>query len=136
MKQSVGQSISIEIIAIFIVIMFAFIIGTLNYAKAFKVNSNIEKILLASEGYNDISKAEITKALTGLGYVQMPVTCSGRGLVSDGNNGVCIYYVDEDSTHYSYKITTYITLEVPIIGQTIRVPINSKTDPIYRFSAS
>lgn len=134
MKQSVGQSVSINIIVIFIAIMFAFIAGILSYTKAFKVNSNIAKALETSEGYNDISKKEISRVLTGLGYIQMPVSCSNEpNLVSDGSNGVCIYEVTDDSNHYSYRITTYITFEIPLIGQTLRVPINSKTEGIYLF---
>lgn len=136
MKQSIGQSVSINIIVIFIVIMFAIIAGILSYTKAFKVNSNIAKALETSEGYNNISKKEISRILTGLGYVQMPVSCSNEaGLVNDGKNGICLYEVADDDFHYSYRIVTYITFEIPVIGQTLRVPIKSKTEGIYLFPA-
>lgn len=139
MKQSVGQSVSINIIAIFIVIMFAIIAGILSYTKAFKVNSNIAKALETSEGYNAVSQKEISRILNGLGYVQLPVSCS-NGAVNDGKNGICIYEIkdgieENDVYHYSYKIVTYITFEIPVIGQTLRVPINSKTEGIYLFPA-
>lgn len=137
MKQSIGQSVSINIIVIFIVIMFAFIAGILSYTKAFKVNSNIAKALETSEGYNDISKKEISRILTGLGYIQMPVSCSNSSS-EDGDDemGICILEVQDDSNHYSYRITTYITFEIPLIGQTLRVPIKSKTEGIYLFPSS
>ena len=138
MKQSIGQSVSINIIVIFLVIMFAFIAGILSYTKAFKVNSNISKAIETSEGYNKVSKKEIDRLLTGLGYVKMPVSCSEKEdsvLVNDGSEGICVYKIKNNvnDLHYSYRITTYITFEIPLIGQTLRVPINSKTDDIYRF---
>jgi len=134
MKQSVGQSVSINIVVIFIVIMFAIIAGILSYTKAFKVNSNIAKALETSEGYNSISKKEISRILTGLGYIKMPVSCSKEtGLVNDGSEGICLYEVEDDENHYSYRIVTYITFEIPVIGQTLRVPIKSKSEGIYLF---
>ena len=134
MKQSIGQSVSLNIIVIFIVIMFAIIAGILSYTKAFKVNSNIAKALETSEGYNEVSETEISRILTGLGYIQIPVSCSNEdNLVNDGSNGVCIYEVTDDNKHYSYRITTYITFEMPLIGQTLRVPIKSKTEGIFKF---
>ena len=45
MRQSIGATATFNIIIIFIVIVFGLLIGTVNYYKAFKVNSRILDII-------------------------------------------------------------------------------------------
>lgn len=139
MKQSVGESVSINIIVIFIVIMFAFILGILSYTKAFKVNSRIGKALEECEGYNVCSKKEIERVLTTLGYIREGVNCSAindKTLVNDGSEGICIYEVTNDVKHYGYHIVTYIRMDLPIIGKSIKLSVKSKSNGIYKFSSA
>ena len=68
MKQSIGGTYLIYFISIFILIVFAFLCGIINYMKAFKVNSAIANALENYEGFNNSSQTEITNKLTSLGY--------------------------------------------------------------------
>ena len=63
MKQSISTSFMLNIVIIFIILVFAFLAGTLSYTKAFRVNSKIVNELEKYEGYNDLSKREIDRIL-------------------------------------------------------------------------
>ena len=64
MRESIGSSFMYGIIAIFIVMVFAILAGTMSYFKAFKVNSHIVGILEKYEGYNDLAIDEIRRTLS------------------------------------------------------------------------
>ena len=61
MKQAIGATQIINYVIVFIVITFGFLIATLSYMKAFKVNSAISNSIEKFEGYNEFSKTEIAK---------------------------------------------------------------------------
>lgn len=105
MKQSIGGTYLIYFISIFILIVFAFLCGIINYMKAFKVNSAIANALENYEGYNSLSRAEIDRKLGTIGYRKSSsVTCKTRNVsgknysVVDDMNllgyDVCIYEID------------------------------------------
>jgi len=81
MKQGIGFSVTINIIAVFIVVTFAFLVTSLNYYKAYKVNNVIAEALEKYEGYNKLSSEEIDRKLTSLGYIGG----NGRCSTSKGN---------------------------------------------------
>lgn len=111
MKQSIGGSYLIYLISIFILIVFAFLCGILNYMKAFKVNSTIANSLENHSGYNGLAITEINNKLSSLGYRKASNTnCkekSGKTLVEKSYNNtamehdVCIYEIDETPTDCS-----------------------------------
>ena len=136
----------LNIVIIFIILVFAFLAGTLSYTKAFRVNSKIVNELEKYEGYNDLSKREIDRILNVLAYAPIgnnrcPETKTVNGSVGQIvhlNNeyfAYCIYYFpnDGDGRHYSYGVQTYVYLELPIIGRTLKLPIFTKTSRIYDF---
>lgn len=105
MKQSIGGTYLIYFISIFILIVFAFLCGIINYMKAFKVNSAIANALENYEGYNSLSRTEIDRKLGTIGYRKSSsVTCKTRNVsgknysVVDDMNllgyDVCIYEID------------------------------------------
>ena len=149
MKEGVGEAFTIQIIIIFIVISFAFIIGAINYYKAFKVNSAILLIVDKYEGYNDKSIKEIESTLNTMGYTKKSVECpaSNKGAVNqkaeNSPYAYCIYYYSDDtanndknskgeSLYYNYSVVSYISLDLPIIGN-INIPVHTKGERIYRF---
>ena len=75
MKQSIGYTVSLNIVIVFIVIIFAFIGGAISYYKAFKINNIIADNIEKYEGYNTLSAAEIRKQLASLGYNMSSVNC-------------------------------------------------------------
>ena len=140
MKEGMGFTVTINIMLIFIAIVFAFLAATLSYYKAFKVNNYIIHSLEKFEGYNNLAKQEIENTLLTLGYERGSINCpaekNGGELTALNNQNLfkyCIYYHDEDEDHYSYGVMTYIKVELPLFRM-FRLPIYTKTNLIYRFS--
>jgi len=144
MKQSIGLTYTLNFIIIFIVITFAFLFGIMSYYKAFKVNSRVSDTIENHEGYNSLSSGEINNVLNTLGYIKGAVNCPERrydgsryNSISTNDYAICIYEypVDSETGYFRYGIVTYIHLDIPIIGQTLKLPIYSETEKIYKFSA-
>lgn len=141
MKQGIGFSVTINIIAIFIVVTFAFLVASLNYYKAYRVNNAISDSIEKYEGYNDLAKAEIANKLTGLGYVNGRSKCpdhDGKEQLNKELNkySYCVYEepVDENTGLFKYYIITYLNFNIPIINQTLNIPVKTYTEGIYYFS--
>lgn len=126
------------IIAIFIIVIFAIIIGTMSYFKAFKVNSRIVSSLEKYEGYNELAREEIRNTLGLLGYRRIDrMTCpqreDGRLLEQDPNFTYCVYLIcDEiDPYKYRYGVMTFITVDFPVLHSMIKVPVYTETNSIH-----
>lgn len=131
MRQSVGMSQQLNIIIIFILIVFALIAASLSYYKAFKVNNVIINSIEKYEGFNELSEKEISNGLTTLGY-QKNNECSSKPYKTvKGNSetynttGYCVNY-KTNSKGYYYEITTYMYIDLPIIS-IIKIPVKSST---------
>lgn len=141
MKEAIGSVPLYNIIIVFIVITFAFLSATLSYTKAFKVNSNIAKQLERYEGYNDLSEKDINQALSGLGYKkESGINCPDKkiGNVITGRNKdypICIYKSSEKNGYFNYGIVTFIYIDLPIISKTLKIPVYTETERIYKFSS-
>ena len=146
MKEAIGHAPIYSFIALFIVITFGFLSATLMYFKAFKVNSNIAYALEEFEGYNGESEKEIERVLSVLGYrVGDDKDCgdkTGMNPVSTPglNYPVCIYESTNSSGkssgyYFNYGITTYIYLDIPVIGGTFKIPVYTESERIYKFSS-
>lgn len=141
MKTAIGSIPLYNFIIIFIVITFGFLSATLSYMKAFKVNSNIEKQIERYEGYNALSKTEIDNILSTLGYRRAgSVTCpskSGTNAMTTLNSSypICIYEYNLGNGYYNYGVTTYIYMDIPLIGGTFKIPVYSESERVFRFSS-
>ena len=140
MKESIGGTASLNIALTFIAIVFAFLAASLSYYKAFKVNNIITNSIEKYEGFNDLSINEINIQLNSIGYQRYSSNCSNTrnfkgnkfNLVNDNIDGVCIYFYNDDSSKmYQYGITTYMTINLPIVSEFIKIPINTVTNMIY-----
>lgn len=138
MRESIGSTMTYNIIAIFIVVIFAILAGTMSYFKAFKVNSRIIGIIEKYEGYNMAAKEEIKTTLTTLGYRKIDgVKCKMREgsklYEQDPAFSYCVYlYCDNnDEYKYHYGVTTFITIDFPILTMFIKVPIYTETSSIH-----
>lgn len=151
MRQAIGSVPLYNIIIVFILLTFGFLSATLSYMKAFKVNGRIAKALENYEGYNILSNEEITDSLNTIGYrVGDPstYTCPVRkgknpvNAIQGKNHVYCIYELDyyqngkTKTRYFNYGIVTYIFFDIPIIGETLKIPVYSETEKIFRFSAS
>ena len=145
MKQAIGSSTIINIIIVFIIIVFGLLAATFSYAKAYKVNTRIMNGIEIYEGYNSDAIAYINRALGTLGYTKGAKSCNATlringaegTLVSSAGNDYyyCVYKFSsttEGKCYYSYGVVTYITFRLPIVGR-FDVPVQSKTNRIFDF---
>lgn len=145
MKDAIASTYIYNIIIIFMLIIFVFIMGTIVYYKSFKINKNILSIIEKYEGYNDLAKEEIATSLKSIGYgVEADGRCPTKeGVMAEApadNYKYCIYYFPNDAedggnTYYSYGVITYVSFDFPFFNTFIRIPIYTKSNRIFRFNA-
>ena len=147
MREAIASTPLYNIILIFMVIVFAFILGIIAYYRAFKINKSIVAIIEKYEGYNDLSKEEIDVTLSSIGYgvamkdINCPTEYSNLLKAENTSSyGYCVYFIDNDQTgssskYYSYGVVTYLTINVPIFNFFLKIPIYSESNRIFRFNA-
>lgn len=143
MSGPVGHTFIYNIVIIFVIVVFAFISGTLSYYKAFKVNNRIVKAVEKYEGYNDYSKKEIDRVLGNLGYSVEDANCkqtyNGMILIDSFNENYryCIYIDNKKppkNGHYIYGVLTYMNLDLPLVD-IINFPVFTKTNRMFKFTS-
>lgn len=151
MSSPIGHTFMYNIIIIFLVIVFAFLAGIMSYYKAFKVNNSIVYSIEKYEGYNDLSKAEIQKNLSNLGYdtnttnLECENNYKNMSLVTESSKShrYCIYIENKiinESDHgkndyFVYGVKTYMSINLPFVNW-IRIPVFTKTNQIYKFTTT
>ncbi len=136
MRESIGSVFFYNLIIIFILIVFAFIVGTMSYYKAFRVNTLIVNSLEKYEGYNIYSKEEIKVNLRTIGYNMNPrKKCPVKNGVSAfySEDGFCLYEFSEKRGFRTYGVVSYIQIELPVISKLLQIPIFAKTIRMYNF---
>ena len=153
MKESVGYTVSLNIMFTFIIIVIAFLSAALIYFKSNKVGNVITETIEKYEGYNSYAQNEIESKLSSLGYNRKPVDCekyfnrmsvaAQRGCdvtnkqgLTDGSDGYCVFVCRElynNEYYYYYKISTNMMLNIPIINSLLDIPIFSNTNRLYDF---
>ena len=68
MRESIGSVFLYNIVFIFLAIIFSFLMGTLIYHRAFKINNRIISVIEKYEGYNKYAIKEIDDQLADVGY--------------------------------------------------------------------
>lgn len=139
MKKSIGGTYVLNLIIVFLLIMFGFLMALFSYTKAYKVSKEVTNIIQNNSGYNDYSKKEIENYLKSIGYKIVTVSCPSKNEQKVYNdNGLCIYqfstYKDGNNKdlYATYGIVSYMTIELPLINL-IKIPIYEETDKIYIF---
>ena len=145
MNQSVGSVALYNIIIAFLIITFAFLAGAISYSKAFRVNTRIINSIEKFEGYNVKASAEINKTLNNLGYrrsltyiYDCPTRNGAQALAHIGSTSetpyeYCVYQYATRNNEYYFGVLTYMYVDVPVIGETFKVPVFSVTASYYRF---
>lgn len=143
MKQSIGYTVTLNIVIVFITIVIAFICAALIYFKSNKVSNVITNAIEKYEGYNSLSINEINMNLTSIGYSGRSISCAPSEtsdditctLKNDGTNGYCVYYCEESNNYYFYKVRTNMAINIPIINELLNIPIYSNTNRLYDFAS-
>lgn len=164
MRQSIGSTATFNIIFIFILIVFGVLCATLSYYKAFTTNSKILASIDKFEGYNDLSKSDISTYLDGIGYKKGDAGCESTRNVGgseailvgtgtdkynakqDTNYMYCVYYYADDrgkgqtdvngnEEPIYYNYSVVTYIFVDLpILDAFRIPVHTKGERIYNFS--
>lgn len=138
MKKAIGGVYIYNLIIIFLLIMFGFIMASISYTKAFRVSKGVAAIIERSSGYNSVSQDSISTYLTSLGYQRRTMTkeeCpvkKGKEATA-AKDGLCVYIIEEKDKYVTYGIISYMTIDLPLI-ELLRVPIYIETEKIYIFN--
>lgn len=159
MKESIGYTVTLNIMIVFITIIIAFLCTIVIYFKSNKVSNIITSAIEKHEGYVDQSRSEIAMQLSSIGYGSRAISCSDKitddgiecNLASNSNgrgkNGYCIYLCYEENNfkndtrllanylgdYYYYRIRTNMMFSIPIIHDVLDIPIYSNTNRLYNF---
>ena len=148
MKESVGYTVTLNIVITFIIIVFAFLFAALIYFKSNKVSNVITETIEKYEGYNNHTVNEIQMKLSSIGYNRTSVNCVNYGRkissrefcsesLTDGSDGYCVFVCSEEhdnECYYYYKISTNMMINIPIINDLLNIPIFSNTNRLYDFA--
>ena len=144
MREGIGSIALYNIIIIFLALTFAILAGTMSYSKAFKTNNRIINAIEMYEGYNEKSASKIDFLLSGIGYeMNEHGKCKERNGVEPMNDlnhyfHFCVYATNLDTRTYKgryvrYGVVTYIHLDIPFLGQFIKIPVYGQSNRIFCF---
>ncbi len=164
MKESIGYTVTLNIMIVFITIVVAFLCAALIYFKSNKASNIVTTAIEKYEGYNNSSISEINRNLVSLGYNSVSIDCEdtitdkGAKKVSSidninnvdedglcrltsnssgqGSRGYCIYLCMENVDYYYYKIKTNMMVNIPIINNLLNIPVYSNTNRLYNFDGT
>ena len=151
MKESMGGAWLFGIVITFIAFFAAFLSYSISYTKAFNVKNQIIDYIEQNEGYSSIVdssdpnedsvQAKAENYMKKVGYnsdAASQIICNTNdkigGVYSQNMNGYCLEKVCQSgstTSNFHYKVTTFICLEIPIIGFVINLPISGETRTIY-----
>ena len=145
MNESVGYTVTINIIITFIIIVFVFITNALIYYKSNKVGNLITDSIEKYSGFNDLSLNEVSKNLDSIGYNKTKINCSES--ISGKNNticnvvrkddtqpnGYCVYECDAANNYYYYKVKANMIINIPILNEMVNGSVFSSTENMYNY---
>ena len=147
MKEAIGGGWMLGFVSMFIVIFAAYLAISINYTKAFKVKNQVINIIEEHEGYTESNvvkagntnkddlasdnstEGEVYRLLNEIGYAYDVDSCPDSN-ASLRAGGYCIRKICSGLSSY-YKVTTFISIEIPLIGVDIKVPIKGETKVIF-----
>ncbi len=152
MRESIGGAWLFGIVIVFIFLFSAFLTYSVSYTKAFNVKNEVINYIETMKGYSVHDSTTVplenadyqTLRQTTEGRIHYLVTQVGYDNTKMDNmdcpiqnkvDGVCIIKYCPVSglkdTKTYYKVTSYIFLEIPIIGAYMTIPITGETTTIY-----
>lgn len=123
MRDAIGGVVNITFIAIFMIVVSAYLAFTVSYNRAFKVKNKVISILEQYEHFNEPAKSAIKEYNTRLGYSgQQGFNLDGYTCPSD-LQGICIKWTqDTESTEAGlpkgyYSVVTAVEVNIPIFNK-------------------
>ena len=139
MKSAIGNAFIMNFIIIFTVIFIGLFVTSLSYTKAMKVKNKITDIIEVHNGFDDDTKGEIEAYLKEAGYkiskgdkskCTYKNSPNGMEVVYPKNNAsnydYCVFKFENDNGTY-YGVKTYMYLDIPVIGDVVKIGIYGET---------
>ena len=150
MKTAIGGTWILGLVMTFMLIFVAYLAVSLNYSRAFQLNSGVISILERQEGHCGATPALIGDFLHHRGYTLRVNTCGNRGeCIEFGGESGCLYCLqgpfevrtyDESGSPIQtanpirtgyFRVTLFFRFDLPIIGNVFTFPVSSRTRPIH-----
>lgn len=134
MREGVGSAFVYTIVIIIVGIIILLIVGSIGYSKAFKVNQRIIDIIEANDGYNETAEAEVSAALSNIGYKVIsnadrscPNISNAETILSKLNYDYCVYRHTDNKRGDYYTVITYMYFDFPVIGDYVKLKVSNQT---------
>ena len=134
MRESIGNTMLVNIILIVVGAVILILIGSVSYSKAFKVKNLIINIMEENKGDYDTAGPEIEESLKRVGYrinTENKKCKDRQGMSSIANTNnyyYCVYEYSSTKGSY-YGVAAFMFFEVPGYGS-ITIPIYGETKVI------
>lgn len=141
MKEAIGNTFMVNFIIVFTIIFIVLFVGSLSYTKALRIKNRITDIIEENNGYTKNAASEIETYLQDVGY-RISKTNSADCKLKDGtgytvafpnsttsNYDYCIFEFSNNKGNY-YGVKTYMYLDLPIIGDKIKIGVYGETKVI------
>lgn len=131
MREAMGGTVLFQLMATFVVIYISLIAIGINYATTLRVKNQLIDILENNDDYEDAS-LKIEAYLENINYyggknrVDLNREKTGSKCLNNTEN-YCVRKISLTSGGYYYVITTYVTLNFPIVGKLIDLPVKGET---------
>jgi len=129
MRESIGGTWLLGFVVIFIVIFAAFLAVSINYTKAFQTKNQLINLIEENEGYSNRTIKKIDEYIEETGYSTNSVRCTSGDLEME-DSGYCIERICSKQGS-RYKVTTFISINIPFISSKFSIPISGETNTIY-----
>lgn len=141
MRESFGGAFMIKLVLVFIVIYITFMAIAVEYAKVFRVKNQIINILEQSQFKLGDEISPIDNYLARVPYnkngvVSVQDKCNGTNFGGTRDNfvlterGACIEGKSDSNGNTYFKVTTYISVELPFFNISMVIPVSGETKTI------
>ena len=108
MRESVGGTLLLQIVLVFLTVYIGFMAIVINYGKVFRYKNAIINRIEQNEGYADCEAIDLmVKELGYLNDYEISYTTTSRGAI--------------------YKVKVYIVFSLPLVKTEVKIPVKGET---------
>lgn len=148
MREATGSSMLLYVVIIIVSVVMLLFVTIISYAKAYGAKNKIITALETFEEYDSNAKREIDENLRQMGYTitqndycntarvrnhlsELGITgATNLNTAERGKYNYCIYKIDKLNNGYYYLVVTFISYNIPVIGNTMLFPVYGETKTI------
>lgn len=130
MKTAIGGTLLFQLMMLFVVIYMGLMAMGINYAITFRVKNQLINILEDNYNYENAAP-KIEEYLTNISYYggsrKVSISQGDGARCLNGTTNYCIEMKKPTTGGHYYVITTYVTLNFPMIGEIANLPVKGET---------